>query len=505
MEGWIKRHREGTDQAQRKVILSVSLLVAGTLLLVLVPNWTSGRSTAAMAASKPNILVIETDDQTVESMKVMQNVNALIGAQGATFANSFVNYSLCCPSRSTFLTGQYAHNHGVLSNSGPEGGFQRFESLHATNNLAVWLRNAGYYTALVGKYLNEYNNKPAKPPGWSEWHAVAPDDQRVYDYTINNGGVLTKKGHDAADFKQDVLTTRAVNFVGRRASNPQPFFLWLTYTAPHIALGPSPRPPSDCQSAPQPAPRYAHAFDSAPLPMPPNFNEADVSDKPAAIRALPLLDDAQIADIRRKYRCQLESLLAVDDGVRKVVDALEAKGALDNTLIIYTSDNGYFNGEHRIAKFKNHAYEESIRVPLEMRGPGIPQGVTVNSLVINADLAPTMVDAANADPGLTMDGRSLLPVIRHPGITGDRELLIERPPEASRPSVPSFAAIRTRRYLYSEHSTGETELYDLRNDPFELRSLHDDPDFAPLKGRLSRELHRLEDCAGSACERRFSP
>jgi arylsulfatase A-like enzyme len=116
-----------------------------------------------------------------------------------------------------------------------------------------------------------------------------------------------------------------------------------------------------------------------------------------------------------------------------------------------------------------------------------------------------MVDAANADPGLTMDGRSLLPVIRHPGITGDRELLIERPPEASRPSVPSFAAIRTRRYLYSEHSTGETELYDLRNDPFELRSLHDDPDFAPLKGRLSRELHRLEDCAGSACERRFSP
>ena len=505
MEELIKRRREGIDRAQRRVLLSVSLAVAGALLLIFVPNWASDGSTAAAAASEPNILVIETDDQTVESMKVMQNVNTLIGAQGATFANSFVNFSLCCPSRSTFLTGQYAHNHRVLSNSGPEGGFQRFESLHATDNLAVWLRHAGYYTALVGKYLNGYNNKPPKPPGWSEWHAVAPDDQRVYDYTINNGGVVTKRGHDSADFKQDFLTDKAVNFIGRRAPKPQPFFLWLTYTAPHIALGSSPRPPSDCEAAPQPAPRYAHAFDSAPLPMPPNFNEADVSDKPAAIRALPLLNDAQIADIRRKYRCQLESLLAVDDGVGKVVDALQAKDALDNTLIIYTSDNGYFNGEHRIPKFKNHGYEESIRVPLEMRGPGIPQGVTVNPLVINADLAPTIVEAANADPGLTMDGRSLLPIVRHPGITGDRELLIERPPEASRPNVPSFEAIRTRRYLYSEHSTGEVELYDLRNDPFELQSLQDDPAFNQVKERLSKELHQLQDCAGSGCLRSFSP
>ena len=184
MEELIKRHREGTDRAQRRVLVGVSLAVAGALLVILVPNWASDRSTAAAAASEPNILVIETDDQTVESMKVMQNVNSLIGAQGATFANSFVNYSLCCPSRSTFLTGQYAHNHRVLSNSGPEGGFQRFESLHATNNLAVWLRHAGYYTAMVGKYLNGYANKPPKPPGWSEWHAVRsrrPAGLRLHD------------------------------------------------------------------------------------------------------------------------------------------------------------------------------------------------------------------------------------------------------------------------------------------------------------------------------------
>ena len=149
--------------------------------------------------------------------------------------------------------------------------------------------------------------------------------------------------------------------------------------------------------------------------MPPNFNEADVSDKPPAVRNLPLLDDAQIADIQRRYRCELESLLSVDDGVKQVIDALEAKGDLDNTLIIYTSDNGYFHGEHRIPSEKLRIYEESIRVPLEMRGPGIPQGVTLDPLVTNADLAPTIVDAAGVTPGLDMDGRSLLPVIQKPG------------------------------------------------------------------------------------------
>ena len=198
---------------------------------------------AAVSPNAPNVLVIETDDQTVESMKVMQNVNALIGAQGATFANSFVNYSLCCPSRSTFLTGQYAHNHGVWSNQPPQGGFPRFESLHANNNLAVWLQRAGYYTALIGKYLNEYENKPPVPPGWSEWHAVAPDDQKVYDYTLNNNGELTAYGDGRSDFKDDVLTRKAVYFLSRRAAKPRPFFLWLTYTAPHVG-GPEPESPA---------------------------------------------------------------------------------------------------------------------------------------------------------------------------------------------------------------------------------------------------------------------
>ncbi len=256
---------------------------------------------------------------------------------------------------------------------------------------------------------------------------------------------MVRYGTDPADFKQDVLTGKAVNLVNRRAPRPRPFFLWLTYTAPHIFEPPSSNPPGNCQAAAKPAPRHAHAFDSEPLPRPPNFNEADVSDKPAKIRRRPRLNADQIAEIRRKYRCELESLLSVDEGVKAVVAALRAKSELGNTVLIYTSDNGYFHGEHRIPKYKQHLYEESIRVPLQMRGPGIPRGVRVGSLAINADLAPTIVDLANASPGLVMDGRSLIPVANRPGIERGRELLIEE---------PGFKAIRTRRYVYAEHRTG---------------------------------------------------
>ncbi len=195
------------------------------------------------------------------------------------------------------------------------------------------------------------------------------------------------------------------------------------------------------------------------------------------------------ANIQRMYRCELESLLSVDEGVKKVVDALQAKGELGNTVLIYTSDNGYFHGEHRIPKDKQHIYEESIRVPLLMRGPGIPQGASLGPLVINADLAPTLVDLANANPGQAMDGRSLIPVANNPSIEQGRELLIEE---------PTFAAIRTSRYMYAEHRTGERELYDLQNDPFELVSRHNGPDIrvrqATARNRAAEaaNLRRLE-------------
>jgi arylsulfatase A-like enzyme len=445
---------------------------------------------AGAAPSRPNVIVVETDDQTAESIRVMRNVNALIGGQGATFKNNFVNHSLCCPSRATFLTGQYEHNHGIVDNEGQQGGFVRFQALHRDNHLGVWLENAGYYTATIGRYLNGYDNLNV-PPGWSEWHVAIGRGQAVYNYNLNENGAKVFYGQKPADFKQDVFSRLAVNFVNRRAPQAQPFFLWLTYTAVHVAgPNPNPNPPSDCAGTAHPAPRHAHAFDSEPLPMSPNFNEADVSDKPAAIRGLPRLSAGQIADIRRTYRCELESLLSVDEGVKRIVDALAANHELGNTLLVYTSDNGYFHGAHRVPREKGRIYDESIRVPLQIRGPGIPKGTDIRALSTNADLAPTVVDAANATPGLPMDGRTLIPVAQDPAVAQGRELLVEQ---------PNFAAIRTGRYMYVEWNNGERELYDLSNDPFELRSRHATPAYASVRAQLAARLHELKDCAGPSC------
>jgi N-acetylglucosamine-6-sulfatase len=503
--------RARIERARVRARALAAAACAATVVAVALTGSGSAVGEAAAAHSRPNVVVIETDDQTQESMKVMSAVNARIAANGVTFANSFVNFSLCCPSRATFLTGQYAHNHGVVGNAPPKGGFAVFERRHAHDNLAVWLEHAGYHTGLIGKYLNLYgrHDPTLVPPGWSEWHAaldggapgVEGNSQAVYDYTLNENGTLVDYGSDPQDFKQDVLTQKAVDFIDLEAPKPAPFFLWLTYTAPHYGgPNPSPQPPSDCQSAPKPAPRHADAFASAPLPQPPSFNEADVSDKPRYVRREPKLDPSQIAELTRTYRCELESLLSVDEGVGRVLDALKQEGELRNTYVVYTSDNGFMHGEHRIPGSKTFPYEESIRVPLLIRGPGIPQGATARDLVINADLAPTVARIAGAKPRLTMDGRSLLGAARHPGRRTGRDLLVE----ATRfHEIPAYDAIRTRRYMFISYHDGERELYDLKRDPFELRNRASDPAYGVTRRRLADGLRKLKRCAGRTC--RASP
>jgi N-acetylglucosamine-6-sulfatase len=443
-----------------------------------------------VAQPRPNVVVIETDDQTLESARVMSNVRSLIADQGATFRNSFVNYSLCCPSRSTFLTGEYAHHHRVFTNV---AGFDRFQLLHGKNNLAVWLQRAGYYTALIGKYLNGNGARDQMfiPAGWSYWFGTTGlHKQAVYDYDVNDNGSLLHYGNDPSDYKDDVFTETAVDLIDGRAPRARPFFVWLTYTAPHV--DPNPNPPAGCDDAAKPAPRHVDAFDSEPLPEPPNFNEADMADKPEEIQSLPRLDPAEIAEIARRYRCELESLLSVDDGVKRVIDELDNEGELDNTYVVFTSDNGFFHGEHRLPEEKERSYEESIRVPLVIRGPGVPRGVAVRDLAINADLAPTIVRVTGAEPGLVMDGRSLLPVARHPRRERGRELSIE-----SR----DFKGIRTERYLYAEHESGERELYDLKHDPYELQSVDADPAYRAVMRRLAARLGELRACEGRTCRR----
>jgi N-acetylglucosamine-6-sulfatase len=454
---------------------------------------------------RPNVVVVMTDDQTQASLGVMANVESQLVERGTTFANNFTNWPLCCPSRATFYTGQYAHNHHVLGNSAPDGGFPR---LNDSSTLPVWLQQAGYQTVHVGKYLNGYGegaSDPAYvPPGWNEWYAATSGTtQSVYDYVLNQNGTLVNRGATVADFKQDVFSDLAVDAINRHAPGG-PFFLGVMYTAPHSGgPNPSPQPPADCNAAPKPAVRHASVFDAEPLPQPPSFNEADVTDKPAAIQALPPMTAAEIANAQRRYRCRLESLLSVDDGVGRIVAALRSSGELDNTLIIFTSDNGFFAGEHRVQTGKNRVYEEALRVPLVIRGPGVPDGVAVDDLTINADLAPTILDATGATAGLTEDGRSLLPFAVHPDRLQGRELLLEKgnvlEDDDLTPQSGAFAAVRTSRYVYVENTIGERELYDLAADPYQLTNQAANPAYAPVASALASRLATLRSCAGSSC------
>ena len=445
---------------------------------------------APAAAARPNVVVLMTDDQTLESMAVMPKTRALIGAEGTTFTRSFTNYSLCCPSRSTLFTGQYAHNHGVLSNTPPTGGFTRLDT---SNWLPLWLQAAGYRTMHAGKFLNGYGrDTPAAPPGFNDWHGtIDPSTYNFYNFTVSENGV--PRAYSGV-YSTDFIAARANGLIAAAAPSAQPFFLSVAFVAPHSG-GPREADDPPGIATPAVAPKYANAFAVLPLPTPPAFNEADMSDKPLAMQGRPAISAVRATRMQEAYQQRLESLLSVDDAVESIVSALRSTGELDNTLILFTSDNGFFAGEHRVPAGKLLPYEPSIRLPLLMRGPGVPSGATANQLVTNADLAPTIADAANATPARIEDGRSLLELVGDPGVEWGRELLLE----GGNARGLTFSGLRNYRWKYIEHTNGEVELYDLERDPHELQSLHPDPAFATVKARLAARLAILRTCVGRTC------
>jgi N-acetylglucosamine-6-sulfatase len=447
---------------------------------------------------RPNVVVLMTDDQTVESIRVMSGVRRTLVERGTTFRRSFVSFALCCPSRATFLTGQYAHNHGVLGNRPPTGGYGRLDT---EETLAVWLRRAGYRTMHVGKFLNRYgiDRPPTEvPPGWDEWHAsVDPFTYEYYGTMLNENGTL--RTYRSA-YSTDLYARRAVELVRRAADGERPFFLSVGFLAPHAG---GPRQPDDPAglATPVPAPRHRDRFAAEPLPsgVRAAFDEADMSDKPAYLRARAPISAELAAGVEENYRQRLESLLAVDEAVVQFVEALRAVGELDDTIVIFTSDNGFFHGEHRMESEKMLAYDPSIRVPLIVRGPGVPAGAERHELVTNADLAPTILELAEASATKPQDGRSLLPLLADPHLEWSRDLLIEG---AEGFTVVAFQALRSPRFLYVRYVNGERELYDLRRDPHQLQSLHEDPAYDGVRTRLARRLQALSVCAGRSCHTR---
>ncbi len=456
----------------------------------------------------------------------MPKLKSLVADQGVTFENFFVNVSLCCPSRATTLRGQYAQNTGVYGNSPPDGGHEKFVSAgDDKSTIAVWLQNAGYKTMLAGKYMNGYpsrDNPLYIPPGWSEWYsAVKGNAYGEYNYTLNENGKPVAYGNKPEDYGTDVYTRKATDFIARAAKEGKSFFIYLSVYAPH--------------SPATPAPRHEKLFADAKAPRPPNYNEADVSDKPEYIRNEDPLTAREQSRIDADYRKRLQSLQAVDEGIESLVNALKLVGQLGNTYIFFGSDNGFHLGNHRLAQGKQAPYEEDIRVLLLGRGPGVPLGKTIdNYLAGNVDYAVTWADIASVKPPDFVDGRSLAPLwsanppradewrqaylIMHgtpnaptrpqPRVTPTQMSEVDEPDDyereqqsASAPAkkgMPAFAGLRTTDYTYVEYVTGEKELYDLKNDPYQLQNLASKADTTLLK-QLSARLAELRKCAAATC------
>ena len=435
-----------------------------TLLAVL-----SGASAQAqVTVEKPNVIFILTDDLDkrllTSHLSDFPNIRALAN-KGTTFSKAFVTNALCCPSRSTILTGQYSHNHGVMTNTAPDGGASAFRPLEPYA-LPVWLKNAGYTTGYVGKYLNEYDGTYA-PPGWDEWHGVNTDTGEALE-----PGQMT-----------DVFSDQADSFL-RNHSGSTPFYLQVAPLAPHTPA--------------TPYPRHSTLFAGEKTPRPRSFNEQNVSDKPNYVRKLKPLSRDQIASLNELYRNRLRSMMAVDEMVGRLVTTLKDTDELSSTYIVFASDNGVHAGQHRLREGKRLAYEEDIRVPLIVRGPDVPAGVTRSQMVLNNDLAPTFAEWAGATPLLTVDGRSLTPLLgSSPPARWRTAFLAEAAPH-EQIGRPAYRAVRTQNYLYVSYADGEKELYNLVRDPYELTSYYPTAG-SSLKDRLRSRLSSLAGCVGAGC------
>ncbi|HEX4306304.1 MAG TPA: sulfatase [Solirubrobacterales bacterium] len=565
--------------------LAAAIALVALLFGLVVATSEEARAARAKASElqKPSFVVIQTDDETMEELYdgvrmlngneefAMPNTLQMLGEQGATFTRYYTPYSLCAPSRVSLLTGRYAHNDHVQGNVPPNGGWTGFQSrLAYSHNLATWLQGAGYRTIHIGKILNGYGDAPYSPgtevpPGWSSWHTILNSDTNhyAYGYLLNNNGVVegpygnsgsweTREYGEIDDagcpyaplngkpcyFETDKFNQLAVEELA--ATSPeQPFYMQVDYTSPH---GDYRRP-----AGPQPASRDIGRFAGAPLPdnRAEGFNEGNVNDKPRFIREAPYLSATEIHTYRVYYQNCLAALISVDEGVKQILDQLTALNRLQNTYVIFTSDNGFFFGQHRLVGGKFLAYEPSTHLPLIIRGPGIEPNIKTGQLVNTTDIAPTILELADVTPDKSIDGTSLVPYMQEPNLRTRRPLLFESfvetndveqdggaatgepsaaeraasggargklgvkgatassnpPAHASLVAPPkNYYGIRLGPYKYIEWPDGEKELYDINTDPNELNNIVRDGDYAPIRNFLHNELVRLEECSGRTCQ-----
>jgi N-acetylglucosamine-6-sulfatase len=408
------------------------------------------RSALAQTPGPPNIVLILTDDQRFDTLQVMPEVRRLLVARGMTLRRAIVTNPLCCPSRATILTGRYSHTTGVYSNWGARGGWHAFQSSESST-IATALDAVGYRTALIGKYVNGYvGDGIYVPPGWDRWFAFAGTNGSYYDYSIFDdhlGPGLVSFGSRPLHYSTDVIRRKSVAFI-RGTPAETPLFLMATPYAPHGNFTAAPRHDGD--------------FSDMPVRWGPAVNEADMSDKPRYLRGRNTVGRTSL---QRRSRNQWETLLAVDEMVSEIVRALRETGRASNTLLIFTSDNGVLNFEHRWDG-KLVPYEESIRVPMIVSLPGqIPADTVSSALVSNVDIAPTIADFAGVP--LSAEGVSLRPLLTHQASSVRSSVLLEH----LGGWVPNYCGVRTRSFMFAHYATGEEELYDLAQDPHQLQNV----------------------------------
>jgi N-acetylglucosamine-6-sulfatase len=490
-------------------------------------------ATTEAATMKPNVVFILVDDLDWSLMPYLPNVNALIRDQGASFPNYYVEQSSCCPSRASILSGLYAHNHGVIGNAWPQGGYDRWKETKQGEDLPVWLSEAGYRTAMLGKYLNEYPYHPGSgltpdeqetrrsyvPPGWDSWAVpVQGNAYAQFHYRLNVDGQVDPTFRE--EYLDSVLGDRMMSLVNGTSTDGFDFaeggqFVYYASYSPHTPY-----------AAP---PRYDAEFTTETYPRTPDFDESDVSDKFGLTATRRPLTQETVDHIDEVFRKRIRSLQVLDANVARLFSSLESSGAIDNTYVVFTSDNGYHMGNHRREIGKYTQFQTDVSVPFYVRGPGIAPGSTYDDLVGNIDVAPTIADIAGAAVPPETDGESLLPRL-HGGAPLDRRYYLlgraltptnrtgaggleepsEKYVETTRSALLNdFTAVTNGRYKLIRYThLPHEELYDLAHDPYELENLLRDDQasydaMSPAGKRavdtLRGALDRLVDCSGVSC------
>ncbi len=483
----------------RRSLLFAAVTATGLLAAV---AGTDVSSASSAPAAPPNVVFVLTDDLSWNLVQYLPQVKKL-QADGLTFNDYTVTDSLCCPSRSSILTGRFPHDTGVFTNGGADGGFGYFHNHgEESQTFATALQAKGYRTAMMGKYLNGYlpadtlgGTRPYVPPGWTEWD-VAGNGYPEFNYNLNENHTVVHYGSRPQDYLTDVLARKGSTFIANSAAAHQPFLLEVATFAPHAPY--------------TPAPRDATAFPGLTAPRGPAFNTLP-TDAPPWLAGRAALTAAEKADIDASFRKRAQAVQAVDRMIGLLRAALTKAGVAGNTYVVFSSDNGYHMGQYRLNPGKMTAFDTDIRVPLVVAGPGVAAGKTSAAQVENIDLAPTFQQAAGAPVPSNVDGRSLLgllhggpasgwrtaALVEHHGpdaLAGDPDL-----PAPGSGNPPSYEAIRTGRYTYVEYADGSREYYDRAADPLELHNIVGTLSPGQLT-RLHGSLVKLANChGGGAC------